>query len=72
MTLERWAGWTVPTDYRPESIGRCRGCGALVLWCATPSGKRSPHDRDGVSHFATCPEAARFRRVRRAARAMSR
>jgi hypothetical protein len=46
----------------------CRGCGVLIGWWTTPvgkggaGGKRSPHDPDGTSHFATCPEAARFRR----------
>lgn len=44
--------------------GRCHGCGAVIEWWMTVAGKRSPHDPDGVSHFATCPERARFRRRR--------
>lgn len=59
---DAWEGWTIPPGYVPETIRRCRGCDAVILWCVTPNNKRSPHDRDGVSHFATCPEASRFRR----------
>lgn len=40
----------------------CRGCGAPVYWITTAAGKAMPVDLDGVSHFATCPQAAKFRR----------
>ena len=43
---------------------RCRGCGALIHWWETVNGKPSPHDRDGVSHFATCPYREQFRKPR--------
>lgn len=59
-----WAGWAVPLGYVPEAIARCRGCRLPILWCTTPKGRRSPHDRDGTSHFATCPVASTFRRPR--------
>jgi hypothetical protein len=58
----RWDGWTVPAGYVPVNIARCRGCGEPILWCLTPRDRRSPHDRDGTSHFVTCPDAQAFRR----------
>lgn len=53
----------------------CRGCGEEIVWMTTSSGKAIPVDIDSVcdigatafdpdnmvSHFATCPEASRFR-----------
>jgi len=62
----RYKGWTIPAGYLPESIGRCRAeaCRAVVLWAHTPAGRHMPLDRDGAAHFATCPEAERFRRKR--------
>lgn len=46
---------------------RCDGCRAVMAWWETPAGKRSPHDYDGTSHFATCPKASRFRADKRIA-----
>lgn len=37
--------------------GKCRSCGAPVIWGYTKAGKRCPFDPDGTSHFATCPQA---------------
>jgi hypothetical protein len=48
--------------YELIGVKPCRGCGQLIAWWTTTAGKRSPHDLDGTSHFATCPEAAQFRR----------
>lgn len=59
---EAWAGWIIRVGLTPINTGRCRGCDALVLWCLTVNDRRTPIDRDGLSHFATCPEADRFRR----------
>lgn len=61
--------------------GRCRTCGAEVVWAKTPAGKPIPLDaiptkrvligaRTGlahvvtvyVTHFETCPDAAKHRR----------
>lgn len=42
----------------------CRGCGAAVAWIRTKAGRSMPVDADGTSHFATCPQAAQFRRGR--------
>lgn len=45
-------------------VAPCNGatCRRPIAWWLTPKQKRSPHDPDGTSHFATCPDAARFRR----------
>lgn len=59
--------WASPGEgYHFQRIAPCKGCGELMAWWVTPSGKRSPHDRDGASHFATCPQAGRFRKSARA------
>jgi hypothetical protein len=60
--LPAFAGWTIPEGYTADNVGRCRSCGAEILWCLTKTGARSPHDRDGVSHFATCPQSKSWRR----------
>jgi hypothetical protein len=53
--------------------GKCRGCGAVIYWIER-AGKFIPIDTDvdggteptrkrsglGVSHFLTCPDAAKF------------
>lgn len=53
--------WMLPEGYRPKGLGVCRGCNQEILWAVTTAGKNSPHDPDGTSHFATCPQAQRFR-----------
>jgi hypothetical protein len=55
-------GWTIPEGYRPDNTGRCRSCGAPVLWVITAAGKKMPLNRDGTSHFANCPEADKWRK----------
>jgi hypothetical protein len=57
----------------------CRSCRALVVWFRTKAGKRMPVDEASTlptdaehqldlsrhkSHFATCPDAAKFRKSR--------
>lgn len=57
--------------------GTCRSCGAAVVWFKTDAGKNMPVDAATVlpedlvlelprhvSHFATCPDADKFRRKR--------
>ena len=46
-----------------------RGCQKMVFWCFTKKGRKAPldpdvRDKDGklVSHWATCPDAKRFRK----------
>ncbi len=41
--------------------GECRSCGATIYWVKTRNGKRAPYDGEGISHFATCPNANRHR-----------
>lgn len=42
--------------------GRCRDCGAVVYWVQHKTGRRGIYTPEGVSHFADCPGAAKFRR----------
>ena len=65
-------------------MATCRSCGAEIVWLQTNSGKRIPVDAetcpDGeaerlyqpehghVSHFATCPQAGKWRKPRNDAR----
>lgn len=44
----------------PEAA--CRACRATIFWIVTGLGKRMPVNPDGTSHFATCPNAADFRK----------
>lgn len=39
----------------------CRGCGKHVYWIKTDKGKNMPINPDGITHFATCPQAGKFR-----------
>lgn len=56
---------------------KCRSCGAPIVWFKTSAGKKIPVDAATVepedqqlqlprhvSHFATCPDADKFRRKR--------
>lgn len=53
----------LPEPEAPEGEpGECRSCHAPVLWRLTAKGKRAPFDQDGTSHFATCPDATRWRK----------
>lgn len=54
--------WAVPLGWTADNVGHCRSCGATVMWCWTPAGRKAPIDPDGKSHFATCPQAADWRR----------
>lgn len=55
-------GWVVLPTVTPVDLSNCRSCGVLILWVITAKGKRAPYNRDGVSHFATCPEAQKWRK----------
>lgn len=56
-------GWHWPEGYQPFRVARCRApeCGALILFAISRLGRTAPFNRDGVSHFATCTQAKRFR-----------
>lgn len=61
--------WVTPPGWRVMGnvFGRCKdtSCRAAVAWYVhRGSGRRSPFNADGVSHFATCPGASGFRRSR--------
>jgi hypothetical protein len=61
-------GWTSPGDgYVFGSLSSCRSseCGRSIAWFRTPAGKTAPYDATGISHFATCVAAERFRRPKR-------
>jgi len=53
-------------DGRVGELGTCRSCGAEVVWVVMPSGKRPPFNKDGVSHFATCPQSTSWKGKARA------
>lgn len=57
------AGWHRPEGWIITNLGYCRGCGAQIAWCRTAAGRHAPLDRAGTSHFATCSDAATFRRT---------
>jgi hypothetical protein len=55
--------------YKYDRYSYCSGCGALIEWWTTPRGKKMPMDVTDSggkvqSHFATCPKAAQFRKVK--------
>lgn len=67
---------TQPLD-RAEGFPQCVSCGAAIVWFITKNLKRMPVDASSVdpadtkldlkkhiSHFATCPNAAKHRRAR--------
>lgn len=58
-------GWQVPDNWRFVNLGRCRSCRAPIQWCRHHVSARSaPFDPDGTSHFATCPDAPKWRHDR--------
>ena len=59
-------GWDVPEGWTLVSLSVCAGCRRSIGWALTPKGRNAPIDRDGTNHFATCEQAAAFRRSRTA------
>lgn len=51
--------FAVPAGTKAE---RCRSCGQGVYWIRTAGGKSMPVERDGISHFARCHQAAAWRK----------
>lgn len=50
-----------------DNKGECRSCRAPIIWCTTVKGKKMPvdeiaDDEPTTSHFATCLEAAQWRK----------
>ena len=66
-TLPDWAEWPA----KGPTMGNCRSCQAVVWWATTKAhGRWNPLDDQAdpsvgptVSHFATCPNAARHRQA---------
>lgn len=69
------------TEAHERRITRCRSCSARIIFLTTANGNKMPIDADSVepddeefdhtkheSHFATCPNAGKHRRIRRRAR----
>lgn len=67
----------VPPRYRvPWAMPQCKSCRAHIEWIRTPAGKNIPIDpariviiddlgqsvAGHISHFATCPDAAKHRK----------
>ena len=44
-------------------VSVCKGCGDGIYWIKTKSGKNMPADPDGTPHWATCREAAAFKKI---------
>jgi hypothetical protein len=57
-------GVIIAKGYTYSNMGTCSSCGADIVWCYSPKDNRVPMNKDGVSHFATCPNAADHRRNR--------
>lgn len=43
----------------------CRACQTQIYWVSTDKGKNMPINTDGTPHWATCPEAKKFRTPRK-------
>lgn len=39
-----------------------KGCGAEIIWVKTKTGKLTPNNLDGITHWATCPNAKHFKK----------
>lgn len=54
------------TFVEEDNQSECRSCGEPIIWCITAKGKKMPvdmpeDDAPTTSHFATCPEADKWR-----------
>jgi hypothetical protein len=64
----------LPNEVRPEmpeGYSPCKGvgCGKPIRWDVTATGKRTPLNPDGSSHWDTCIAAGQFKRHTRSAAA---
>jgi hypothetical protein len=68
MAFPRTRDELIAAGYKFSNHAVCRGCKKEIEWYETPAGKKAPFDlmQDGsspvTSHFATCSEAASFRK----------
>jgi hypothetical protein len=44
-------------------MAKCKGpaCGREIAFVITPNGKRTPVDKDGTPHWATCVDSEEFK-----------
>lgn len=49
--------YPVPHD---APVKRCQSCGGPIVWTLTDTGAKMPLNPDGVSHYATCPQAKQW------------
>ena len=60
-------GAEVMVDWTTKS--QCKACGQKIYWAETKNGKQMPINACGLceweSHFATCPEANKFRNMKK-------
>jgi hypothetical protein len=54
--------WAIAPSAR-VTVRECP-CGARVAWLKSIAGILTPVNQDGLSHFATCPQAPSWRRPR--------
>jgi hypothetical protein len=47
---------------KAEAVSACRACGASIRWRRTQTGKATPVNLDGTSHWESCSNPAKFRR----------
>ena len=45
----------------PKGTEPCQTCGAPIRWSWTKTGKKTPVNPDGTSHWGTCPQAQEWR-----------
>ncbi len=49
--------------YKFSDKGQCSKCRASIEWWITPKNRKTPLDSGTlITHFATCPNAAEFRK----------
>ena len=60
----------ITAGYKPSPSGECRACHTVIEFWTTPAGKQLPMDpmendhSPAITHFATCPFAAQFRKTK--------
>lgn len=42
-------------------MSKCRSCLTTIQWRTTAKGRRTPVNEDGSPHWATCPDADKFK-----------
>lgn len=42
---------------------KCKSCGQSIIWTITSTGRKLPvnNDKEGLPHWATCPDADMWR-----------